>query len=151
MTFNGGSDLTDIPATRAAYRAQAESIAESEPDDPSVTTEEHRVGRAVGPEVPVRLLRPATAQGPLPVMLWFHGGGQVLGFAAQDDPWIKRLTVVDLENRASDAGFSELWGPVRPKASELQFSEAESVMPEESRRDDPESESRFACHLGTVT
>lgn len=41
--------------------------------------------------MPVRLLRPATAQGPLPVMLWFHGGGQVLGFAAQDDPWLKRL------------------------------------------------------------
>ncbi|MFF9322721.1 hypothetical protein ACF1BP_35315 [Streptomyces sp. NPDC014735] len=84
------------------------------------------------------------------MMLWFHGG-QVLGFAAQDDPWLKRLTVVDLENRASDAGFSELWGPVRPKASELQFSEAESVMPEESQRDDLESESRFACRLGTVT
>ncbi|WP_424863666.1 hypothetical protein [Streptomyces sp. MMS24-I29] len=49
------------------------------------------------------------------MMLWFHGGGQVLGFAAQDDPWLKRLTVVDLENRASDAGFSELWGRSVPK------------------------------------
>lgn len=30
MTSNGAFDLTDIPATRAAFRAQAESIAESE-------------------------------------------------------------------------------------------------------------------------
>ncbi|MFE4972770.1 alpha/beta hydrolase [Kitasatospora sp. NPDC056651] len=91
MTPNGAFDLTDIPATRAAFRAQAESTAASEPDDPSVTTREYRVSRADGPDVPVRLLRPATAPGPLPVMLWFHGGGQVLGFAAQDDAWLKPL------------------------------------------------------------
>lgn len=27
----------------------------------------------------------------MPVLLWFHGGGQVLGYAAQDDPTLKRL------------------------------------------------------------
>lgn len=91
MTPNGAFDLTDIPATRAAFRAQAEPTAASEPDDPSVITQEYRVSRADGPDVPVRLLRPATVPGPLPVMLWFHGGGQVLGFAAQDDAWLKPL------------------------------------------------------------
>ncbi|MEV4099358.1 alpha/beta hydrolase fold domain-containing protein [Nonomuraea sp. NPDC049649] len=36
-------------------------------------------------------MRPQKARGPLPVIMWFHGGGQVLGFAAQDAPWLKRL------------------------------------------------------------
>ncbi|MFD9592600.1 alpha/beta hydrolase [Kitasatospora sp. NPDC059973] len=91
MTPNGAFDLTDLAATRAAFRVQAESAADSLPGDRSVTVEEHLVSRADGPDVPVRLLRPTAAPGPLPVLLWFHGGGQVLGFAAQDDPWLKRL------------------------------------------------------------
>ncbi|MFD3942015.1 alpha/beta hydrolase [Streptomyces sp. NPDC058579] len=33
----------------------------------------------------------AATPGPLPVIMWFHGGGQVLGFAAQDAPWLKQL------------------------------------------------------------
>ncbi|WP_459651130.1 alpha/beta hydrolase [Kitasatospora sp. Ki12] len=92
MTPNGAFDLTDLAATRAAFRAQAESAADSQPADPSVAIEEHLVSRTDGPDVPVRLLRPKTAPGPLPVLLWFHGGGQVLGFAAQDDPWLTRLS-----------------------------------------------------------
>ena len=27
----------------------------------------------------------------MPALLWFHGGGQVLGYAAQDDAALKRL------------------------------------------------------------
>ncbi|MGW3232383.1 alpha/beta hydrolase [Kitasatospora sp. NPDC001095] len=92
MTPNGVFDLTDIAATRETLRAFAEASAADAPDDPSVTVEEHRAARPDGgPDVPIRLLRPTTASGPLPVLLWFHGGGQVLGFAAQDDPWLKRL------------------------------------------------------------
>ncbi|WP_406110041.1 alpha/beta hydrolase [Kitasatospora purpeofusca] len=99
MTPNGAFDLTDLATTRAAFRAQAESAADSSPADPSVTVEEHlasRTGRTGGTDapdvpVPVRLLRPTTASGPLPVLLWFHGGGQVLGFAAQDEPWLTEL------------------------------------------------------------
>ena len=26
-------------------------------------------------------------------MLWFHGGGQVLGFAAQEDAYLKRIAI----------------------------------------------------------
>ncbi|MFF4925937.1 alpha/beta hydrolase [Kitasatospora sp. NPDC001261] len=93
MTPNGAFDLTDIPATRETLRAFAAAVADSTPDDPSVTVTEHRATRPDGPDVPIRLLRPTTAgPGPLPVLLWFHGGGQVLGFAAQDDPWLKRLS-----------------------------------------------------------
>jgi acetyl esterase/lipase len=84
-------DLTDIPAARKAQRSFAESVAATLPDDPSVTVRELRVPRAGGPAVPVRLLRPVDAPGPLPVMVWFHGGGQVVGFAAQDDPRLTRM------------------------------------------------------------
>ncbi|MFI9273141.1 alpha/beta hydrolase fold domain-containing protein [Kitasatospora sp. NPDC052896] len=90
---NGVFDLTDIPATRQAVRALAESIASTIPDEPTVTAHEIHVPRAEAPAVPVLLLRPQDAPGPLPVIVWFHGGGQVLGFAAQDAPWLKQLCV----------------------------------------------------------
>jgi acetyl esterase/lipase len=89
---NGVFDLTDIPATRQAVRALAESIAATIPDEPTVTANEIQVPRAEGHDVPIVLLRPQNAPGPLPVLVWFHGGGQVLGFAAQDTPWLKPLS-----------------------------------------------------------
>ncbi|MFB7668877.1 alpha/beta hydrolase [Kitasatospora sp. NPDC056138] len=89
---NGVFDLTDIPATRQAARALAESIASTIPDEPTVTTEETQAPRAEGPDVPIVLLRPQNASGTVPALVWFHGGGQVLGFAAQDTPWLKPLS-----------------------------------------------------------
>jgi acetyl esterase/lipase len=89
---NGVFDLTDIPATRQAVRALAESIASTIPDEPTVTADEIQVPRAEGPDVPIVLLRPQNAPEPVPVLVWFHGGGQVLGFAAQDAPWLKPLS-----------------------------------------------------------
>ncbi|WP_133916101.1 alpha/beta hydrolase [Streptomyces sp. NBC_00582] len=89
---NGVFDLTDIPATREAVRALAETIAATIPDEPTVTADELHVPRADASDVPLLLLRPRNAPGPLPVIVWFHGGGQVLGFAAQDAPWLKQLS-----------------------------------------------------------
>lgn len=82
-------DLTDIPGTRETLR----SFASDEDESLAVSVEEYHASRPNGPDVPIRLLRPQTADGPLPVMLWFHGGGQVLGFVAQDDHWLKPLSV----------------------------------------------------------
>ena len=46
----------------------------------------------------VRLYRPAGAEGPLPALLWIHGGGYVIGNAAEDDDlcrrYVERLGVV---------------------------------------------------------
>ncbi|MCC5581734.1 alpha/beta hydrolase [Microtetraspora sp. AC03309] len=91
MTSAGVFDLSDLEGTRAGVRAMAESIADTIPDEPTITAHEIHVPRAEGPDVPILLLRPQNAPGPLPVIVWFHGGGQVLGFAAQDAPWLKPL------------------------------------------------------------
>ena len=42
--------------------------------------------------VGVRLHRPARAVGPAPALLWIHGGGYVIGNAAQDDDVCRALT-----------------------------------------------------------
>lgn len=39
-----------------------------------------------GAPIPVRTYRPADATGPLPVIVWFHGGGWVLGNVVNYDP-----------------------------------------------------------------
>ena len=55
--------------------------------------------------VGVRLYRPADAQGPGPALLWIHGGGYVIGRAAQDDALCRRFaralgaTVASVEYR----------------------------------------------------
>ncbi|MFI0242892.1 hypothetical protein ACH4RC_40850, partial [Streptomyces sp. NPDC016845] len=84
MGETGVFNLSDLEGTRAGVRAMAESIAATLPDEPTVTAHEIRAPRAEGPDVPLLLLRPQNAPGPLPVLLWFHGGGQVIGYAAQD-------------------------------------------------------------------
>ncbi|GAA0343753.1 alpha/beta hydrolase [Actinoallomurus spadix] len=91
MTEAGVFDLGDLEGTRAGVRAFAEAIAAQTPDEPSVSVEEAEVVRPDGSTLAIRLLRPTAETGPLPVLLWFHGGGQVLGYAAQDDPTLKRL------------------------------------------------------------
>lgn len=86
---SGIFDLTNLEGTRAAVRALAESIAAAaSPDDGAVTVEEHVAPRGNGPDLLLRVLRPAAATASLPALLWFHGGGQVLGYAAQDDTYL---------------------------------------------------------------
>ncbi|WIB61645.1 alpha/beta hydrolase fold domain-containing protein [Curtobacterium sp. MCLR17_007] len=53
---------------------------------PEVTASElHLPGTAGNPDVSVRLLRPALAEGPTPLLLWVHGGGLISGSPEQDD------------------------------------------------------------------
>ncbi|MFD5828637.1 alpha/beta hydrolase [Lentzea sp. NPDC060358] len=86
MGPTGLFDLTDVEGTREALRAFGEA-----PKNSTVAAEEHLTTGIAGSSVPIHLLRPATPRGPLPVLLWFHGGGQVLGYAAQDDFWLMPL------------------------------------------------------------
>jgi acetyl esterase len=43
--------------------------------------------------VPVRIVRPAGAQGPLPVVLYFHGGGWILGDRDTHDRLVREIAV----------------------------------------------------------
>ncbi|MBW0015469.1 alpha/beta hydrolase [Mycobacterium sp.] len=47
---------------------------------------------AVNEHVTVRLHRPAGLPDRAPAMLWIHGGGTVMGHAAQDDKYLRRLS-----------------------------------------------------------
>lgn len=51
-----------------------------------VVTEDHAAPAPEGGRpVPVRVYRPAEADGPVPALVWFHGGGYILGDAYQDE------------------------------------------------------------------
>ena len=53
---------------------------------PGVTVGELLVpGPDGGPEVSLRIIRPIVAPGPLPALLWIHGGGLIIGSPEQDD------------------------------------------------------------------
>ncbi|MFI1739707.1 alpha/beta hydrolase [Streptomyces sioyaensis] len=67
----------NIPRAREGLRR---SMATRAPyDDPRLSIEDAVATGPDGSEVPVRLYRPTGAQGPLPAVLFFHGGGFVLG------------------------------------------------------------------------
>lgn len=46
----------------------------------------------LGPGASVRVQRPGSASGPGPALLWIHGGGYVIGNAAQDDGLCQRFS-----------------------------------------------------------
>ncbi|OYO18735.1 alpha/beta hydrolase [Enemella dayhoffiae] len=51
------------------------------PPGPDVTVEDERVNENVS----LRVLRPTAAPGPVPALLWIHGGGHLLGSPEQDE------------------------------------------------------------------
>jgi acetyl esterase len=78
----------DAPAARIQY---AETVAAVSGDPPAgVTTEE---GTIPGPggELPTRFYRPQDAEGPLPILVYFHGGGYVIGDRDTHDIPCRRL------------------------------------------------------------
>jgi acetyl esterase len=65
-----------------AYRRQAKAVQVARPGRQvgRVDVEERRIpGPLDGPEVPVRIYRPRGAAPPLPVLVYFHGGGFTMG------------------------------------------------------------------------
>ena len=46
---------------------------------------------SVDADVSVHVFRPASARPPRPALLWIHGGGMVLGDAAQDSRFCRRI------------------------------------------------------------
>jgi acetyl esterase/lipase len=87
-------DLTDIPTARRERAELAARAAAGHVPPASVRTHDRRIpGWPDGePDVAVRVHEPAErATAPRPALLWVHGGGHVLGAAAQDDPMLQDL------------------------------------------------------------
>ncbi|MBT5774977.1 MAG: alpha/beta hydrolase fold domain-containing protein, partial [Dehalococcoidia bacterium] len=73
-----------------AARARGLEAAASVPAGPEMArVEERRVPGPAG-DVPVRVYWPSEAVG-LPILVWFHGGGWVLGSVAESEPVCRRL------------------------------------------------------------
>jgi acetyl esterase/lipase len=89
------------PVTVPIMRAAERLLWRRTPEDIEVLT----LGSGVG----VRLFRPQGASGPGPALLWIHGGGYVIGSAAQDDVLCRRfarglgMTVVSVDYRLAPA------------------------------------------------
>lgn len=71
------------PATLPIVRLATRLMGRHTPEDVEVLTLTSGVG--------VRLYRPTDASGPGPALLWIHGGGYVIGSAAQDDQLCRRF------------------------------------------------------------
>lgn len=80
-------DITDVGAARAAQTQQL-TAALSAADTTGVDIQEVTVpGPDRAPEVALRIYRPRSVQGPLPVVYSIHGGGFVLGSPDVDHDW----------------------------------------------------------------
>jgi acetyl esterase/lipase len=88
----GGFDLGDIPATRAMVDAMVTGLNTETPPIPGVEDADlMAAGDAPDNEVPVRVYRPADAEGPLPALLWMHPGGYVIGSIEMDHLFCRQL------------------------------------------------------------
>ncbi|BCJ54579.1 alpha/beta hydrolase [Actinoplanes sp. NBRC 14428] len=76
-------DFTDIPGFRAMMAAIPQPSA-TEFDDPRVEVDIVRARRDDGTLLDIVLHRPAGRPEPLPALLWFHAGAQVMGDAHYD-------------------------------------------------------------------
>jgi cation diffusion facilitator CzcD-associated flavoprotein CzcO/acetyl esterase/lipase len=76
----------------ASARAFARSLAATRPPGPAVGDMIDGVLPGAAGDLAYRLYRPASA-GPHPIVVYFHGGGWVLGGADSDDPFCRQLCV----------------------------------------------------------
>lgn len=84
--------LDDIAEARIASAKMMEAAKAQSPDVYRVDIEERVIPGSPGaPDVAVRIYRPEGHDGPLPALLWIHGGGFVLGRAEYEDPTCSRF------------------------------------------------------------
>lgn len=82
--------LAETRATVAQLFEQMQPAAD--PTLAGITMQERQVpGPSGAPDVPVRIYQPAAAVGVVPALLWIHGGGYVLGSAAEDDHQVRTI------------------------------------------------------------
>ena len=84
-------DLTSIATIRASYAAAG---APAVPADPRVERSDEVVaGRSGKPDVRVRWYRPRGAAGPLPCLVWLHGGAYIMGTLDENDDRLDRMVI----------------------------------------------------------
>jgi len=77
----------DIPAARAAMTGQMTPTEAAAEALSRVESEERAVpGPEGAPALTLKIVRPVGRERPLPALLWIHGGGYVLGCAADEEP-----------------------------------------------------------------
>lgn len=84
-------DISDLAAARAEIRALAGATPAYQPLAPLEVRESTIPGLAGAPDVPVIISRPADATGPLPALIFMHGGGFVVGSAAGEQNSAARI------------------------------------------------------------
>jgi acetyl esterase len=84
-------DLSSIATIRTSYAAVG---APPVPPDPRVQRSDAVIpGLDGSPDVPVRWYRPADAEGPLPCLLWLHGGAYIMGTLNENDGRLDRMVI----------------------------------------------------------
>ena len=83
-----------LPANHLVSPAQARINMKSRPRaaGPEVARVEDRLIPGPGVDIPVRIYTP-TGSGPFPILVWFHGGGWVVGDLETADPTARQLSV----------------------------------------------------------
>jgi acetyl esterase len=83
-----------LPPNHLVSPAQARINMKSRPRaaGPEVARVEDRLIPGPGVDIPVRIYTP-TGSGPFPILVWFHGGGWVVGDLETADPTARHLTV----------------------------------------------------------
>jgi acetyl esterase/lipase len=80
-------DITDLPSARTMFDGLIRTMLADRSFDGVALRELSVPGRGSDPEVPIRFFIPDNAAGPVPVLLWIHGGGFVVGTAESSDPF----------------------------------------------------------------
>jgi acetyl esterase/lipase len=88
----GPIDLSDLAAARKTAREMTLQATSQAVDDPSISIETLQLNRPDGTSLSVRMFRPVDRTDSLPCLVWFFGGGQILGAADEDDPHLKSLS-----------------------------------------------------------
>jgi acetyl esterase len=87
--MSGGARLSESTPEQARAGMELMAAAAPRPDPPAEV--EDRTLPGPGGPVPVRLYRPRRSEAPLPLVVFFHGGGFVLGSIATHDALCHRL------------------------------------------------------------
>jgi acetyl esterase/lipase len=76
----------DLAAARAGSDRMTSALKARMPDIPGIAVQDRKIpGPRGAPDVQVRVYSPQKRSGPLPALLWIHGGGYMLGTLDQED------------------------------------------------------------------